>query len=86
MAAPEKQINQFRSLLSRDTQIYLIVLRNLFHFCLFGPDDPLSPPQLMCPFQEVETFDRNISNKMHDNLVTDYIHPKIKQGFRLAFL
>jgi hypothetical protein len=31
---------------------------------------PQSPPKLVCPFQEVETFDRNVSNKIHKNLVT----------------
>jgi hypothetical protein len=28
------------------------------------------PPKLVRPFQEVETFDRNVSNKIHKNLVT----------------
>jgi hypothetical protein len=28
------------------------------------------PPKLVRPFQEVETFDRNASNKIHKNLVT----------------
>jgi hypothetical protein len=28
------------------------------------------PPKLVHPFQEVETFDRNVSNKIHKNLVT----------------
>jgi hypothetical protein len=28
------------------------------------------PPKLVCPFQEVETFDQNINNKIHKNLVT----------------
>jgi hypothetical protein len=28
------------------------------------------PPKLVCPFQEVETFDRNVNNKIHKNLVT----------------
>ncbi len=28
------------------------------------------PLKLVCPFQEVETFDRNVSNKIHKNLVT----------------
>jgi hypothetical protein len=31
---------------------------------------PQSPPKLVRPFQEVETFDRNVSNKIHKNLVT----------------
>ncbi len=28
------------------------------------------PPKLVCLFQEVEAFDRNVSNKIHKNLVT----------------
>jgi hypothetical protein len=37
---------------------------------LLGPaGDPQSPPKLVRPFQEVETFDRKISNKIHKNLV-----------------
>ncbi len=28
------------------------------------------PLKLVCPFQEFETFDRNISNKIHRHLVT----------------
>ncbi len=28
------------------------------------------PPKLVRPFQEVETFDQNVSNKIHKNLVT----------------
>ncbi len=28
------------------------------------------PPKLVYPFQEVETFDWNVSNKIHKNLVT----------------
>ncbi len=28
------------------------------------------PLKLVCPFQEVETFDWNVSNKIHKNLVT----------------
>ncbi len=28
------------------------------------------PPKLFCLFQEVETFDQNVSNKIHKNLVT----------------
>ena len=28
------------------------------------------PPKLVPPFQEVETLDRNVSNKIHKNLVT----------------
>ena len=28
------------------------------------------PQKLVCPFQEVETFDWNVSNKIHKNLVT----------------
>ncbi len=28
------------------------------------------PPKLVRPFQEVETFDRNVSSKIHKNLVT----------------
>ncbi len=28
------------------------------------------PPKLVRPFQEVETFDRNVSNKIHKKLVT----------------
>jgi hypothetical protein len=28
------------------------------------------PPKLVCPFQEVETFDWNVSDKIHKNLVT----------------
>ena len=31
---------------------------------------PQSPPKLVRPFQEVETFDRNVSDKIHKNLVT----------------
>ena len=31
---------------------------------------PQSPPKLVRPFQEVETFDRYVSDKIHKNLVT----------------
>jgi hypothetical protein len=38
---------------------------------ILGPaGDPQSPPKLVHPFQEVATFDRNVSNKIHKNLVT----------------
>ena len=33
---------------------------------ILGPaGDPQSPPKLVRPFQEVATFDRNVSNKIH---------------------
>jgi len=41
---------------------------------------PQSPPKLVRPFQEVETFDRNVSNKIHKNLVTKKHSSKEKQG------
>ncbi len=34
------------------------------------PDEPQLPLKLVRPFQEVETFDWNVSNKIHKNLVT----------------
>jgi hypothetical protein len=36
------------------------------------------PPKLVRPFQEVETFDRNVSNKIHKNLVTRLYSSKDK--------
>ncbi len=42
----------------------------LFLFSLLGPDEPQLPPKLLRPFQEVETFDQNVRNKIHKNLVT----------------
>jgi hypothetical protein len=36
------------------------------------------PPKLVCPFQEVETFDWNVSNKIHINLVTRLLSSKDK--------
>ena len=43
-------------------------VRLFIHFMtLLGPQ---SPPKLVRPFQEVETFDRYVSNKIHKNLVT----------------
>jgi hypothetical protein len=43
---------------------------SFFYFRLLGPDEPQLPLKLVHPFQEVETFDRNVSNKIHKNLVT----------------
>jgi hypothetical protein len=40
------------------------------------------PPTLVRPFQEVETFDRNVSNKIHKNLVTKLLSSKDKTGFQ----
>ena len=46
---------------------------------LLGPaGDPQSPPKLVRPFQEVETFDRNVSDKIHKNLVTTRLHSSSK--------
>jgi hypothetical protein len=45
-------------------------LKSFFYFWLLGPDEPQLPLKLVCPFQEVETFDRNVSNKIHKNLAT----------------
>ncbi len=45
-------------------------LTTFFCFQLLGPDEPQLPLKLVCPFQEVETFNRNVSNKIHKNLVT----------------
>jgi hypothetical protein len=45
-------------------------LTSFFYFQLLGPDEPQLPLKLVRPFQEVETFDRNVSNKIHKNLVT----------------
>ncbi len=41
-----------------------------FYFQLLGPDELQLPLKLVHPFQDVETFDRNVSNKIHKNLVT----------------
>ena len=43
---------------------------SFFYFRLLGPDKPQLPQKLVCPFQEVKTFDWNVSNKIHKNLVT----------------
>jgi hypothetical protein len=43
---------------------------SFFYFQLLGPDEPQLPLKLVCPFQEVETFDWNVSKKIHKNLVT----------------
>ncbi len=40
------------------------------------------PPKLVRLFQEVETFDRNVSNKIHKNLVTRRHSSKDKTGFQ----
>jgi hypothetical protein len=40
------------------------------------------PPKLVRPFQEVDTFDRNVSNKIHKNLVTRLHLSKDKTGFQ----
>ena len=53
---------------------------------LLGPDDPQSPPTLARPFQEVETFDRNVSNKIHKNLVTRKHSSKDKTGVQARLL
>jgi hypothetical protein len=42
-------------------------------------------PKLVCPFQEVETFDWNISNKIHKNLVTR-LHSSKDKSLVLACL
>jgi hypothetical protein len=47
---------------------------------------PQSPPKLVRPFQEVETFDRNVSTKIHKNLVTKNIRPKKSKRLRLALI
>jgi hypothetical protein len=40
-------------------------------------------PKLVRPFQGVDTFDRNVSNKIHKNLVTTRLHTsKDKPGFQ----
>ncbi len=44
--------------------------RSFFYFQLLGPDEPRLPLKLVRPFQEVEAFDRNVSKKIHTNLVT----------------
>ncbi len=41
-----------------------------FYFQLLGPDEPQLPLKLVRPFQEVDTFEWNVSNKIHKNLVT----------------
>jgi hypothetical protein len=43
---------------------------SFFYFRLLGPDEPQLPLKLVRSFQEVETFDQNVSNKIHKNLVT----------------
>ena len=41
------------------------------------------PPKLVRPFQGVDTFDRNVSNKIHKNLVTTRLHTsKDKPGLQ----
>ena len=40
------------------------------------------PPKLVRPFQEVETFDWNVSNKIHKNLVTRLHLSKDTTGFQ----
>ncbi len=37
---------------------------------------------MVCPFEEVDTFDRNVSNKIHKNLVTRLHSSKDKTGFQ----
>ena len=46
--------------------------------CSSPAGDPQSPPKLVRPFQEVETFDRNVSDKIHKNLVTTRLHSSSK--------
>jgi hypothetical protein len=43
------------------------------------------PPKLVHPFQEVETFYRNVSNKIHKNLVTR-LHSSKDKSLVLACL
>ena len=43
------------------------------------------PPKLVRPFQEVDTFDRNVSNKIHKNLVTRLHLSKDKTGIQARF-
>jgi hypothetical protein len=43
------------------------------------------PPKLVRPFQEVETFDQNVSNKIHKNLVTR-LHSSKDKSLVLACL
>jgi hypothetical protein len=40
------------------------------------------PPKLVRPFQEVDTFDRNVSNNIHKNLVTRLHLSKDKTGIQ----
>ena len=41
------------------------------------------PPKLVRPFQGVDTFDRNVSNKIHKHLVTTRLHTsKEKPGLQ----
>jgi len=86
MAAPVRQIDQFLSLLSKGTQIYLNTCSCLDCTSSFYPflwlSGPQSPPKLVRPFQEVETFDRNVSNTIHKNLVTRRHTSKDKPGFQ----
>jgi hypothetical protein len=67
MAAQVRRIDQFHSLLPRDTWIYLLFVHALI---VLQRPEPQLPPKLVHPFQEVETFDWNVSNKTHKNLVT----------------
>jgi hypothetical protein len=41
---------------------------------------------LVCPFQDVETYDRNVSNKIHKNLVHRIYSSKEKTGIQQARL
>ncbi len=43
-------------------------------------------PKLVRPFQEAETFDRNVSNKIHKNLVTRLHSPNDKTGVQARLL
>jgi hypothetical protein len=43
------------------------------------------PPKLVRPFQEVDTFDQNVSNKIHKNLVTR-LHSSKDKSLVLACL
>ncbi len=51
---------------------------SFFYFPLLGPDEPQLPLKLVRPFQEVETFNQNVSNKIHKNLVTRLHSSKYK--------
>jgi hypothetical protein len=78
MAALVRRIEQF--LFCCSWGVHALIAFDFLFILLLGPaGDPQSPPKLVRPFQEVETFDRNVSNKIHKNLVTKKHSSKEKQ-------